>query len=159
MPTPRRSGCNAWLCVGERLLVGRLARGARGGPLLDIGVGGGRTVGLLRLITDDYVAIDYSPQMVAAARAAHPDADIRLGDGRDLSMFGDAHFSAVVFSFNGVDNVRHEDRARIFSEMHRVLRPTACSSSAPSTRTALAGSASRGAICASVRGGSGGSCR
>jgi SAM-dependent methyltransferase len=114
---------NAWLCIGERLLVGRLAREARGGPLLDIGVGGGRTVGLLRLITDDYVAIDYSPGMVAAALAAYPDVDIRVGDGRDLSMFDDGHFSAVVFTFNGVDSVSHDDRTRVFSEMRRVLRP------------------------------------
>jgi SAM-dependent methyltransferase len=44
-------------------------------------------------------------------------------DARDLSSFGPGEFAAVVFSLNGIDGLSHSDRARTFSEVHRVLRP------------------------------------
>ncbi len=114
---------NTWLSAGERILVRQLASETRNMPLLDIGVGGGRTTGLLTLISDEYVAIDFSSEMVAATRAAYPQVDVRVGDARDLSAFPDEHFGAVVFSFNGIDSVEHDDRARVLGEIHRVLRP------------------------------------
>jgi len=41
-----------------------------------------------------------------------PDADVRLGDVRDLAEFGADRFSLAVFSYNGLDAVDHGDRAR-----------------------------------------------
>jgi SAM-dependent methyltransferase len=114
---------DAWLCTGEMTTFHQLARAARGARLLDIGIGAGRTTGLLSLITDAYVGIDYSPEMVAMAKARHPYADLRSGDARNLSDFDDGEFGAVVFSFNGIDTVNHADRARVFDEMRRVLSP------------------------------------
>src|ERR1700722_15108201 len=97
-----------------------LARGAR---LLDLGVGAGRTTGLLSLITSDYVGVDFSAAMIAKATARHPHPDLRVGHPRALKEFSQGGFGAVVCSFNGLDPLGHDERARAFSEMHRVLRP------------------------------------
>jgi len=95
----------------------------RGRPILDVGVGAGRTASFLRLLSDDYVAVDYTPAMVEAFRRNHPDLEVHLGDARDLSRFASGRFGLAVFSFNGIDAVSHDDRARVLAELHRVLAP------------------------------------
>lgn len=102
-----------WLDDGERVAIEAVASELRGLPLLDIGVGGGRTTSLLRLLTDDYVGVDWSPEMVEVCRSNHPGADISQADARDLSAFASSTFKCVVFSFNGLDSIAdHEERAR-----------------------------------------------
>ncbi|HVU74092.1 MAG TPA: class I SAM-dependent methyltransferase [Mycobacteriales bacterium] len=112
-----------WSDPGEWRAIQLLAPELRNKRILDIGVGSGRTTTWLRLLTDDYVGIDYTQGMVEQAAARHPDADIRHGDARDLSEFADASFDALNFSFSGIDAVGHDDRARVLSEMARVLKP------------------------------------
>ncbi|MDP3758997.1 MAG: methyltransferase domain-containing protein [Ramlibacter sp.] len=111
-----------WTDPGERAAVEHVAAEAHGKPILDIGVGAGRTIPLLRTISPDYVGIDYTPEMVAACRARHPDARIEHMDARDLSRFEDDHFALAVFSFNGIDAVHMDDRGRVLREVHRVLQ-------------------------------------
>jgi ubiquinone/menaquinone biosynthesis C-methylase UbiE len=112
-----------WTDKGEQAAV-EYARGLEpNSPILDIGVGAGRTTPLLRAISDDYVAIDFSESMVERSRRKYPGVDIRNGDARDLSAFADASFGLVVFSWNGIDAVDHEDRMRILREVRRVLKP------------------------------------
>lgn len=72
---------------GESAALAEVEVEARNQPILDIGVGGGRTVPLLRRISRDYVAIDYIPELVLACRRRFPDARVILGDARDLSAF------------------------------------------------------------------------
>jgi SAM-dependent methyltransferase len=112
-----------WLDPGERAGLTRLAPEVRGRRALDVGVGTGRTVPIMRLLTDRYVAIDYTPEMVEVCRARYPDCDVRLGDARHLVDFDDATFGFVIFSFNGLDAVDHDDRQRALSEIARVLGP------------------------------------
>ena len=107
---------------GEALVIERVAQEARDQPILDIGVGGGRTVPLLRALSSDYVGVDYLDEVVALARSRHPGVRIDRADARDLSAFADDAFALVVFSFNGIDGVAHADRRKIYSEIHRVLR-------------------------------------
>ena len=95
----------------------------RGQPLLDLGVGGGRTLPLLRELSDDYTGIDYSAELVAAARRRFPQARIEIGDARDLSRFAASRFALVFFSFNGIDGITHDERGQVFREVLRVLRP------------------------------------
>lgn len=92
-------------------------------PVLDLGVGTGRTVPLLEGLTDDYTAVDYLPTMVAATSARFPGRRVVEADARDLSRFPDRHFGLVTFSFNGIDAVDHEGRGQILDEVRRVLRP------------------------------------
>jgi SAM-dependent methyltransferase len=116
----RRSG---YFCPGETRVMGRLAAEASGEPILDIGVGGGRTTPFLRQITSEYVGIDYLDELVAAARKRSPEARFEQVDARDLSRFTPGEFGAAVFSLNGIDGMSHRDRAVTFSEIHRILRP------------------------------------
>ena len=107
----------------ERALLDLVRDEARGQPLLDLGVGGGRTVAALREVSEGYVGIDNSQAMVDACKRRYPDARVELGDARDLSRFPDDHFQLVVFSGNGLCMVGHADRLRVLAEVHRVLRP------------------------------------
>lgn len=115
-----RSG---FLDAGEECLLRRVEPELRDQPLLDIGVGGGRTLPLLRELSEDYVGIDYSDKLVEAARRRFPQARIEIGDARDLSRFAERHFALVFFSFNGIDGITHDERAQVFREVLRVLRP------------------------------------
>lgn len=117
------SGSGAWSDRGERAAVALVAPDARGRAVLDVGVGAGRTASLLTLLSDDYVAIDYAPEMVRRFSQAHPDLRVELADARDLSRFEDSRFALVVFSHNGIDSVDHGDRHQVLAEFRRVLQP------------------------------------
>ncbi len=112
-----------YLDPGELLLYATVADECRDQAILDLGVGGGRTVPILRSISANYVAIDYTPAMVQAVRRRFPAVDVRHGDARDLSAFEQHRFALVVFSCAGVDMMGPADRARVLSEVRRVLRP------------------------------------
>ena len=112
-----------WIDPGEKAAVERVAAEVRGQPVLDMGVGAGRTTALWKAISSDYVGIDYTREMVDACRAKHPDARIEHMDARDLSAFADNQFALVMFSFNGIDAVGVEDRHQVLREVHRVLEP------------------------------------
>ncbi len=117
----RREG--NWIDRGERLIINEIADEVRSEPILDIGVGAGRTAWMLRLLSADYVALDWSPEMVEACRREHPGLDVREADARDLSAFDADSFKLVLFSFNGIDVLGHADRLRVLNEIHRILKP------------------------------------
>jgi SAM-dependent methyltransferase len=121
--TEEFAALEGWISAGERRALLAVAPRVRGERTLDVGVGAGRTTSLVRLLTDDYVAVDYTPAMVAACRRNHPDVDVRLADARDLAAFADGSFGFVLFSFSGIDAVGHADRQQVLGELHRVLRP------------------------------------
>ncbi|MBM7050067.1 MULTISPECIES: class I SAM-dependent methyltransferase [Rhizobium] len=106
---------------GERVAFAIAAPRAGRARILDIGVGGGRTAGLLRPIASDYVGVDYTPEMVELCRTNHPDLRFEHMDARDLSAFADASFDLVVFSYNGIDSVDAPGRLAVLSEAARVL--------------------------------------
>lgn len=117
------AAADGWSDVGERAALLAVADEMRGRAVLDIGVGGGRTTALLRLLTDRYVGIDYSAAMVDAARRRFPDERLNVGDVRDLSAFPDASFALALFSFNGIDYMGHDDRQAALVEVRRILMP------------------------------------
>jgi alpha-beta hydrolase superfamily lysophospholipase/SAM-dependent methyltransferase len=119
----RYRSSEGWTDRGERAALATVAAAAKGQPILDLGVGGGRTVPLLRAISHDYTAVDYTPELVEACKARYPDALVLHGDARDLSRFADGSFQLAVFSYNGIDSVNSEDRIAILRGVHRVLRP------------------------------------
>jgi SAM-dependent methyltransferase len=110
-----------WIDAGEEAALPAIAPLVRSKRVLDIGVGAGRTVSLLALLTDEYTGVDFSEEMVAACKEQHPDKDIRWGDARTLSDFGDGSFDFVFFSYNGIDTVDDDHRKDVFRAVHRVL--------------------------------------
>jgi len=112
-----------WSDPGEQAAVEHVAAEMRSRPILDIGVGAGRTTTILQAISHDYIGVDYTQEMVEACRARHPGARVLHMDARDLGAFEDNRFALVVFSFNGIDSVDPADRSKILSEIHRVLQP------------------------------------
>ena len=119
----RFASAQGWIDRSERVLLERITKEYVGGDVLDVGVGGGRTVPLLSPFAARYVGIDFVPELVTAASKRFPDADIRVGDARHLD-FPDASFDLAVFSINGIDSISHSDRAIALREIRRVLRPT-----------------------------------
>lgn len=107
---------------GEQVVLEAIAAEMAGGAILDIGVGAGRTVPLLRAISEDYVAIDFSEEMVRQCRRRHPGVAVEVGDARDLGRFATGSKDLVVFSCAGIDHVGHDDRQQVLREGHRVLR-------------------------------------
>ena len=89
------------------------------GSVLDIGIGGGRTTGPLSEMFGGYVGVDYSEEMVEAAKSLFPSADLRTMDARNL-QFG-RRFDCVMFSFNGIDSVAYADREVILQQIAGVL--------------------------------------
>lgn len=112
-----------WNDPGELAALMLIADSVRNGATLDLGVGGGRTYPLLRLLSRSYVGIDYTAELVRRCNARYPEADVRLGDARDLSGFPDASFDFVLFSCNGIDAVDHLGRGEILASVSRVTRP------------------------------------
>lgn len=110
-----------WNDPSERAIISGLRSPGGLGDVCDVGVGGGRTVPLLDATASSFVAIDFMPEMVRAARARLPGVDIRLGDARRLE-FPDASFDLVVFSSNGLDTLGHDGRMVAMAEIRRVLR-------------------------------------
>lgn len=96
---------------------------AKNKPILDIGIGGGRTVAALRGISRNYVGLDYVDEMVVECRERFPGVCFMQGDARDLSVFSDGSFYLIVFSVNGISMVDHQGRMNILREVFRVLMP------------------------------------
>ena len=113
---------SGWLEAGEHAAIGLVRHAVGGRPILDIGVGGGRTAPLMREISDDYCGIDYAPAMVALARRRFPDLPFVLMDARQLD-FADDCFGLAIFSYNGIDSVDLAGQQAILREVHRVLLP------------------------------------
>jgi SAM-dependent methyltransferase len=111
-----------WLEPGEERAVGLVAERVQDLPVLDLGVGGGRTAPLLAKLSTDYRGIDYAPAMVKMARQRYPALTFLEMDARHL-LFADASFGLAMFSYNGIDSVDVAGRERVLHEVHRVLRP------------------------------------
>jgi ubiquinone/menaquinone biosynthesis C-methylase UbiE len=110
----------------ERAVL-QLLRGLLNGMrMLDIGVGGGRTTIHFGPLVKDYIGIDYSSNMIEGCRREFRDAGIpysfEVCDARDLRRFDDGLFDLILFSFNGIDSMGHEDRLKCLREIRRVGR-------------------------------------
>lgn len=86
--------------------------------LLDIACGPGYGAGAATALGVRAVGVDISGEMVAVARARHPQTEFRIGDATKLDLPDDA-FDFVICNF-GV--IHFEDPAAALREAHRVLR-------------------------------------
>jgi len=112
-----------WLDPGERAITEAYAPELHDVPILDIGVGGGRTAPILAALSHDYTGIDYVPGMIEVARERFPGLRLETGDARDLRGFADGVFGLVNMSNNMIDAVDPEGREQVLREAWRVLRP------------------------------------
>ena len=71
------------LLASERYCL-NLVPATHRGSILDIGIGTGRTTGPLSTMFGRYVGIDFSNEMIAAAKSLYPDRDLRVMDARKL---------------------------------------------------------------------------
>jgi SAM-dependent methyltransferase len=107
----------------EKLKGGEVLQSAR---LLDIGVGLGRTTFHIAPLVKEYVAIDYSENMIKYAkyvlkRRLKLFLPLILSDARFLP-FKTGIFDIVLFSYNGLDYASPEERIVILHEVRRVLK-------------------------------------
>jgi len=91
------------------------------GPVLDIGVGAGRTTAYLATVAGQYYGVDYSQKMIGYCRERFPGLEFILADAADLGMLASGTFPFILFSFNGIDSVDHAHRLRILGEVRRLL--------------------------------------
>jgi SAM-dependent methyltransferase len=112
-----------WTDPGEAAAIAYVRAEVRDQPLLDVGVGGGRTVPLLSRVSPDYTGVDYTPELVAICQRNYPSVQVRVMDARNLAEFEDNSFALVMFSFNGIDSIDSEGRRKVLSEFARVLKP------------------------------------
>jgi SAM-dependent methyltransferase len=89
--------------------------------VIDIGIGAGRTTGPLSKMFKQYAGIDYSPEMVQAAKVEFPGADLRVMDVRQLALEQSA--DCIMFSFNGIDCIPYEDRQAVLARVKKQLVP------------------------------------
>ncbi len=115
-------GAAGGLEAGAEAAIGLAAAEHPKPRILDIGIGGGRTVPLMLAIGRDYLGVDYLPQMVGICRKRFPDVAFETMDARALNL-PDASRDLIAFSFNGIDAIDYEGRLRVLAEAHRVLSP------------------------------------
>jgi ubiquinone/menaquinone biosynthesis C-methylase UbiE len=94
--------------------------------MLDIGVGVGRTTHHFASLAKEYIGVDYSKNMIRACRRKFRNypkkISFEVADARDLNLFGDNYFDFVLFSFNGIDCMNHDDRLKTLREIRRVTK-------------------------------------
>lgn len=92
--------------------------------VLDIGIGTGRTTAYFAPLAKEYVGVDYAESMVVASNEMFghigPQVKIQLGDVRSMPEFESGYFDFVMFSYNGLDSISHEERLQALREMKRV---------------------------------------
>ncbi|MGA7781300.1 MAG: class I SAM-dependent methyltransferase [Paraburkholderia sp.] len=113
----------SWIDPGEKAAFEQIAEECRDQPLLDIGIGAGRTIPLMMQTSSDYTGIDYTAKLLEHARTRYPNLALHHMDARDMSGLPSDHFALTAFSCNGIDCVNYEDRVLILKEMFRVTRP------------------------------------
>jgi SAM-dependent methyltransferase len=94
--------------------------------MLDIGVGAGRTTMYFAPLTKRYIGVDYSEKMIEICQQKYQGSPKKLSfevaDARSLKSFESNYFDLVLFSFNGIDYMSHQDRLTALREISRVTK-------------------------------------
>ncbi len=75
--------------------------------ILDIGCGSGRTTAILKNLSRGY-----SLDMIESCWKQFDNVHFIHGDVRSMNEFEDGEFDFVMFSFNGLDSINHDDRLK-----------------------------------------------
>ncbi|MFF3707587.1 class I SAM-dependent methyltransferase [Streptomyces phaeochromogenes] len=98
-----------------------LVRANGGGPVADLGCGPGHVTGLLHSFGLDASGVDLSPEMIAIARAAHPELRFEVGSMTALDLADDS-LGGVLARYS-IIHTPPEQLPQVFAEFHRVLAP------------------------------------
>ena len=94
--------------------------------MLDIGVGTGRTTIHFSPLVKEYVGIDYSSSMIEACNRQvdqfSGNVTFQVCNANNLECFDDSSFDFVLFSFNGIDYLSHNERIKSLKEIRRITR-------------------------------------
>ena len=95
--------------------------------MLDIGVGAGRTTVHFARLAKEYIGIDCANNMIKAAQKKFQDYPKKISfatiDASNMALFKDNYFDFILFSWCGIDYAEHDNRLKILTEIHRVLKP------------------------------------
>ena len=112
------------LQAAEQTILNLLGETLSQMKVLDLGVGAGRTTPFVAQRSFDYTGVDYSPEMIQICEQRFSGLGERVRfqvcDVRDLSMFSSRSFDFILFSFNGIDNISHQERLTFLSEVARL---------------------------------------
>lgn len=109
--------------AGEAAAIAHITPRLANSRFLDVGVGGGRTSGMVAHRVKSYRGIDISPGMLELARSRFPALDLSVGDASALTDVEDASVDVLLFSLNGLDCLPPADRTRALREFARVVAP------------------------------------
>ncbi len=108
----------------EKAILVYLSNRLKDMKMLDMGIGGGRTTCNFMNLVSEYVGIDYSEDMINACtdrfKGSPRNISFKVCDVRSMEMFKDNYFDFILFSYNGLDSISHEDRQIALKEIHRV---------------------------------------
>lgn len=113
---------NAKLLPAEAAAFIRSRDDLIGKRVLDLGCGAGRLAIYLEPLVSAYTGFDISRYMIDHCRERY-NGNFYEGDMRDLSMFRDRAFDAVLAVSNLFDAVSHSDRLQVLAEVRRILVP------------------------------------
>lgn len=89
--------------------------------MLDIGIGTGRTTVHFAPEVQEYIGVDYAENMISVCEKrfgkGNKNIIFKVADARSLQAFGENHFDFILFSYNGIDYISHEDRIKVFKEI------------------------------------------
>ncbi|TWE11444.1 class I SAM-dependent methyltransferase [Rudaeicoccus suwonensis] len=104
----------------DRALLAAVVEMCDHGTIADLGCGPGHVTRHLASIGADALGIDISPAMIAIAEHDAPDVRFEVASMTDLAL-PDESLGGVVM-FYSIIHLSPGERARAFSEVHRVLR-------------------------------------
>ncbi|HEX8091329.1 MAG TPA: class I SAM-dependent methyltransferase, partial [Blastocatellia bacterium] len=119
---PEYYASNTKLMKAEEVIFSSLRDEIKDKPILDIGVGAGRTTPYLKAISENYTGTDYSENMLKVCREKVGDVTLVLCDAKNMSIFEDEKFAAVFYCFNALDDADPPDRILMLKEINRVLK-------------------------------------
>lgn len=118
----------SYLHKPEKIILEKLKNKLPTMKMLDIGIGGGRTTCHFAKLAGQYVGIDFDEGMIEACKKRFQTNGDKISflvcNAKSMTMFEDESFDFVVFSFNGIDYLSHEDRLQALKEMNRVAKKT-----------------------------------
>jgi SAM-dependent methyltransferase len=93
------------------------------GRTLEIGCGAGRILGYLLEFGGEAHGIDVSPAMVEYCKRRYPQAEVRVGDLREIGVASEGPYDAVIAGDNVLDVLDDAGRRAALSEIKGILAP------------------------------------